>query len=45
VRVIKGESMMPPLEGFALPEEVTIAAIPCGQELAIASTRCMGPCG
>jgi hypothetical protein len=43
VQVIKGEGLMPPLEGFDLPEEVTVAALPCiGPEQAIAARDAWG---
>jgi hypothetical protein len=46
VQVIKGEGMMPPLEGFELPEEVTVAAIPCvGLEQALAARDAWGRAG
>ena len=38
VQAIKGSDLMPPLEGFELPGEVTVAAIPCvGLEQALAA--------
>lgn len=42
-QVIKGEGVMPPLDGFELAEQVTVAAIPCaGLEQAIAARDAWG---
>ena len=43
IQVIKGESLMPPLDGFELAEELSVAAIPCvGLEQAIAARDAWG---
>jgi hypothetical protein len=43
VQVIKGEALMPPLEGFELPDEIRVTAIPCvGLEQAIAARDAWG---
>jgi hypothetical protein len=40
VQIIKGEAIMPPLEGFETNDELSVAAIPCvGREQALAARR------
>ena len=39
VLVIKGEDMMPPLEGFDMPGEVRLSAIPCVGRLQAQAAR------